>query len=420
LILASKTSLRDLTVRNYGSGTTNVALMATDGMTRTLVADVSVQAQGNGANNYGVVIDGSSTGVLLQDVSALGENGSENNYGLYNNAEATLHGGSFIGRGGTDTHGIAAAGSGTTLEAISVTALGEKGTITNIGLSNDLGALVKVISSQFTGRGGTDARGIYNFGSGTTLEAESVTALAEDGSYDNLGLFNDDGAAANLRSGSFTGHGGLYANGIYSLGSDTRLEAESITVLGEGGSDTNYGLRNVGGAMAILRGGSFTGRGGTGARGIYNLGTGTTLEADSVTTLAEDGNGNIGLFNDYGAAANLRGGSYTGRGGHTAKGISNEHSPDLTATTLWAKNISALGEGGSSSSIGFNNFGSPPTPVCANVTQSVLEGATYSVYLEFFGDVTVSNSRLGGTVYGGVDCVAVSYGSTFYPSSCPP
>jgi hypothetical protein len=252
LVLARDVSLRDLTVGNSGAGNQNVALLASAGVTRTLVADVTVRAHGGGENNYAILID-SGTIVRLQQVTALGENGSSINYGLYNNdgAATTLRGGSF------------------------------------------------------TGRGGSEAYSIYNIGSGTTLETESVTALAENGSSINYGLYNNDGAAATLRGSSFTGRGGSEAYSIYNIGSGTTLEAENLTALGEDGSSTDYGLYNIG--------------------------------------------------------------------------------------------------------------------ATANITQSVLEGASYSVYL-ISGNVTVSHSRLvGGSASGTVTCVLVTRGTSISTdgSTCP-
>jgi len=310
LLLASDTSLRDLTVGNSGAGDANAALLATAGMTRTLVADVTARALGGGVSNHAIVLSGSGTGVTLQQVTALAENGSDYNLGLVNisGAAAVLRGGSFTGRGGTET------------------------------------------------------RGIFNFQSGTMLEAESITVLAEGGSNRNFGLYNYGGAAAVLRGGSFTGRGGMNVGGIYNSGSGAMLETESVTALGENGNSNNYGLSNSGdGVTATLRGGSFTGRarpGGTNANGIYNGGNSTTLEAESVTALGENGsNNNYGLRSSVNATA--------------------------------------------------------------NVTQSVLEGATNSVY-RGSGSVTVSNSRLvDGVVSGAVTCVAVSWNTTFYPGSCP-
>jgi hypothetical protein len=200
LVLASDVSLRDLTVGNSGSGIQNVALLASAGVTRTLVADVTVRAHGGGEDNYAIFLIDSGTGVRLQQVTALGENGSYSNFGLYNynGAAATLRGGSFTGRGGSIAGAISNSGSGTTLETESVTALAENGSSSNYGLYNNNGAAATLRGGSFTGRGGSIAGAISNSGSGTTLETESVTALAENGSSSNYGLYNDNGATANI------------------------------------------------------------------------------------------------------------------------------------------------------------------------------------------------------------------------------
>jgi hypothetical protein len=83
LVLASDTSLRDLTVGNSGTADSTVALLATAGMTRTLVADVTARALGGADSNYAIFLSGSGTGITLQQVTALAEN-SSNNYGLLN------------------------------------------------------------------------------------------------------------------------------------------------------------------------------------------------------------------------------------------------------------------------------------------------------------------------------------------------
>ncbi len=200
LVLASDVSLRDLTVGNSGAGIQNVALLASAGVTRTLVADVTVRAHGGGEVNFAILID-SGAGVRLQQVTALGENGSRYNYGLF----------------------------------------------------NDIGAAATLRGGSFTGRGGSYAYGIYNYRSGTTLDTESVTALGENGSSYNHGLFNDNGAAATLRGGSFTGREGSSAYGIYNAGSNTTLEAEYLTALGEYGRSSNYGLYSNSGTVNITQ-----------------------------------------------------------------------------------------------------------------------------------------------------------------------
>jgi hypothetical protein len=470
LVLASDASLRDLTVSNGGTGEYNAALLATAGMTRTLVADVTAWARGNGVSNYATVLIGSGVGVTLQQVTALAENGSNDNYGLvnYSGAAATLRGGTYTGRGGANACGIQNADSDTTLEAESVIALGEGGSSDTYGLYNYDGAAATLRGGSFTGRGGTIAYGIYNQASSAALEAESVSALGENGSSLNYGLYNYDAAAAVLSGGSLTGRGGEGAYGIFNDGSDTTLEAGSVTALGENGSASNFGLVNYDAAAAMLRGGSSTGRGGSYGYGIYNSGSSTTLDAEGVTALGENGSSyNRGLRNFNGAAATLRGGSFTGRGGADAYGIQNESS----GTTLEAESVTALGENGSGDNYGLLNFTAATATLCggvftgrggtyaygiynglsgttleaesvtalgenssnynyglansssgtANVTQSVLEGASHSV-VHYSGSVTVSNSRLaGGAVSGTVTCVLVTRGTTISTdgSTCP-
>ncbi|MCD6344751.1 MAG: hypothetical protein J7M17_04005, partial [Anaerolineae bacterium] len=383
LVLTDHVSLRDLTVGNSGTGSRNVALLAMDGTTQTLVTDVTARVQGAGiSNNYASFLTGSGTGVTLSDVTALAENGgsnyglynyngaaatlhggsftghrgSSNNYGLYNDhGAATLRGGSFTGRGGNDARGIYNRYSGTTLEAENVTGLGENASNFNSGLCNS-SAAATLRGGSFTGRGGSNAYGVHNDGSSATLEAESVTALAENATNSNVGLYNFLSAAATLYGGSFTGCEGHYTRGIYN---SATLSAESVTGLAENGDTNNYGLYNEGAGAAILRGGSFIGRGDGDARGIYNSYSGTTLQADSVTGLGENGTNNYGLYNCSAATATLRGGSFTANGGSNAYGIYN----DDAGTTLEAESIAALGENGTSSNYGlYNANGAAATP----------------------------------------------------------
>ncbi len=137
LVLASDTSLRDLTVGNSGTVDRSVALLATAGMTRTLVADVTVWAQGGSESNYAIFLSGSGTGVTLQQVTALAEDASNLNAGLINfgHASAVLDGGNYTAREGTNAYGIFNIITAT-LEANNVTALGENGSNLNTGLYN--------------------------------------------------------------------------------------------------------------------------------------------------------------------------------------------------------------------------------------------------------------------------------------------
>jgi hypothetical protein len=149
--------------------------------------------------------------------------------------------------------------------------------------------------------------------------------------------------------------------------------------------------------VATVYGGSFTGRGGGEARGILTSHVGTTLEADAVTALGEDGGSNYGL-NISNGTATVRGGAFTGRAGTDAWGIYN-------SAYLLAAGVTALGEDGT------NNHGLGSGGYTADVARSVLEGATYSV-VHSSGTITISNSRLvGGPVGGTPTCVLVSRGT---------
>jgi len=384
LFLAEHTSLRDLTVRNTGTGNHNVALMATDGTTGTLVADVTARGQEENGTNYAVYLTGSGTGVMLQDVTALAENGINSNRALFSTtgAEVVLRGGSYTVRGGWTSNSIYNGASGTTLDALNVTALAEDGSSSTFALFNRDGATARLDGGSFTARGASDAYAIYNRMSSANLEATGVTAVAEDASSDNYGLYNYGAAAATLSGGSFTGRGGTNACGIRNHRLSTaRLEATAVAALGEEGTSNNYGFYNTSNARATLHGGSFTALG-TGSSSAY------------------------GLMNEEGIAT-LIGGAYVARNGDIATGIYN-------VDALTAQSITALGEGGTT------NYGlDHASTSSANVTQSVLEGATYSA-LRSAGALTISNSRLvGGATSGTITCVAVSRGTTFNSSGCP-
>jgi hypothetical protein len=412
LILASDTSLRDLTVGNSGAGDNNAALLATAGTTRTLVADVTARALGNGASNLAIFLSGSGAGATLQGVTTLAENGNSHNIGLVNHnlSSSVLHGGNYTARGGTNAWGIFNTLT-VTMKADNVTALGENGSNLNSGMYNWNHATVVLYGGDFTGRGGNQTGGtgaanhstltacgvtalaengsgdVGNFAMGAfdnstvtlssgvftarggvnnyalsneltaTMKANNVTALAENGSGNNYGFWNDNNAQATVRGGDFIGRGGTNAYGVYNAGSDTTLEAESVTALGEDGSSNNFGLENSGGARATLRGSSFTAREGTSTYGIFTHESGTTLEAESVAALGENSSGlNYGMENYDGGVATLRGGSFAGRGGNYASGIQN-----TISSTLTTEGITALGEDGSNANHGLVSSGSVTT-----------------------------------------------------------
>jgi hypothetical protein len=315
-----------------------------------------------------------------------------------------------LGAGSTNTTNCALAlfGPGTSSVLQDVSVLAESAA-TNYGLYSATGAAVTLRGGAYTARGGADAHGIYNSGSGTTLVAGNVTVLAENATQHSRGLHNISGAAAMLQGGAYAARGGYYAHGISSTDTGTTLTAENVVVLAEGGTDANLGLRNAGGAAATLRGGSFTASGGAIPRGIYTEGSGTTLVADNVTAHGEGGsNSSSGLHGVFGVTATLRGGSYTARGGVNCTGIYVYGG----GTTLVASGITATG---------VESGVIIQTSAVMTATQSTFEGTTGSIYVSG-GTLDVSNSRLVGTTSlstGTLICTAVSSGTTFYTNTCP-
>ena len=516
LVLTDHVSLRDLSVSNLGTGTRNVALIGTEGTSETVVTDVTVRAQGEGNINYAVFLTGSGTEVTLQRITGLAENGSSN-YGLFSRsgADAALELGSYTAVGGSSAQGLYSRDAGTTLEAHGVTALGRDAS-SSVGLYIIQGAGAVLHGGSFIGRGGTDAKGIYNYIGGATLEAEGITAVGEDGTSINYGLHTALGVAATLRDGSYRGRGGNHAAGIYSTGSGATLQADSVNAAAESGTDTNYGLRNASDATATLHGGGFLADGGTVASGIYNEGSSTTLntvdveavgdngstvnyglyneatatlrstyatargnafaygiynygnhatlEADYVTASAENSSSSNeaqGLHNEYYATATLHGGSFVGDGGSSARGIVNSGS----SATLIAGDFSSRAENASTNNYGLENYqgtatlrrgscvgrggvaygiytrwsgasltGQHLTSVgenggtnygiridggTATLHQSVLDGVDNSA-VRSSGTITVANSRLiGGATSGTITCVAVSRGGNWSQNSCP-
>ena len=341
--LARDTSLRDLTVINVGTTSRAAALSASGGVIDVMVSDVTAHAQGTATENYGVYLSSGVSGVQvrLQNVTAIGENGATNNHGLYND-----------------------------------------------GSSGD--ALVTLFGGSFTGRGGSGfAYGILNTGAHSDLEAENVVALgtlADGDVSNNFALSNENGATAMLRGGSYTGRNGSHARGIRNQ-QNARLEMESVTVLAQDATDTNMGVVNRDGATAVLRGGSFFGRGGDRAIGVHNYAA--TVSVEWATVQGENGtNESRGFSNGSGGHASLAGGAFVSQGSSGTKyGIYNETDSNV------------------------------------NIAQSILTGegtgTLYSVYND--GTVNVAHSLLVSEIGGGgtTSCTAVSRGSTFSASGCP-
>ena len=371
--LTRSTSLRDVTVRNMSTaaGTSyRAAVLGRAGVTQTLVADVTAQTLGTGGSNTtncGLALFGPGTSVTLQEVRVLAQN-AEETYGLYNatGAAVTLVGGAYTARGGTTATSIYNTGSVTTLVADAVTVLGESGSGGNYALFSSDAAAVTLRGGAYTARGGVNAYSISISGSGSTLVADSVTVLGEGGTTNNRGLSGSGAAAATLRGGSYTARGGSNAYGVYSSGGGSTLVADGVAVLAENGSTSNRGVYNATGAATTLRGGEITARDGSTAYGVYSSGSGSTLEIDGVTVLAEGGTtNNYGVYGASATVVTLRGGEITARDGSTAYGVYNAGS----GTALLAGHVLVVGESATATNYGLYN---------ATGAEATLEGGTYT------------------------------------------
>jgi hypothetical protein len=139
--LRDSTSVRDLTIWNFGTGEYNVALSASSADS-VEVSDVEVYASpvpvfnGSGQSNAGIAINESN--VTLNRVTAIAQFGHEYNYGLYSlNSTVKINGGSFTGRGGNWAMGIVQGGGSLSphvLTAIGISATGEGGIFHSYGL----------------------------------------------------------------------------------------------------------------------------------------------------------------------------------------------------------------------------------------------------------------------------------------------
>jgi len=253
LYLAAYTSLRDVTViiedspYNY---TYALLASASDNVMGTLVANVEAQALDVGTESHGCTLDGADTSVTLLDVTAHAQGGTYN-YALdvLDGATAIVEGGSFtVAGGGTLSYAIYSYGSGTTLEATDVSAVAESTSGGNRGLYNAGTASLR--GGLYAAHGTSTAYGIHNTGSNAVLEAYSVTAEAS-GNLQTRGLANENGASAQLHGGSFAARDGSPTAGLYLSGTSSALVANGISALGEDAGTLNYGVQHADGSCTI-------------------------------------------------------------------------------------------------------------------------------------------------------------------------
>jgi len=315
LVLASNTSVRDLTVSNLGTDTWNLGMIAGAGTTGALVAEVTVRAEGAGTNNFAILLTDASTDATLRNVTSLAGGASGNNFGLNNTAgaAATLVGGSYAADGGTYPFGISNT-SDASLVATDVTALGENGSSENNGLYCGYGATTTLYGGSFIAEGGPYASAIVNKDSGSLLRATAIRARGAGASNGNVGLANSAGAEAVLTGGSFTGDGGNASMGITNDDSGSTLHATNTNAQGLNAT-TARGLATQLGSETVLNGGHFEAKNGSTICGILGNGSNSTIEAINVVAVAEGGSTSTSGIAGSAGTVKLGGGVFSGYGG---------------------------------------------------------------------------------------------------------
>jgi hypothetical protein len=320
VVLADETSLRDVSVKNYGSGAYNVGVLLGQDEHDARMTDVSIETRGEGSGKaYGIYARGRWSDLvcleLRTQVSSSGES-----YGLYNDTSNTqLYGGQFSARFGDKAYGIYNEGSELLAEGVNLTA---RNAGDNFGLYNR-GWQVRWQGGMIDVKGGGDTWGIYNTGSDNRIFIFNVDVYSEGSllvvspSDYVTGLENTGGATAVLSGGRYRAYGGVeQTRGIYNYGAGSILEANSITA--EGGADPSYnlvyGLFNDNAATAVLYGGAYLAEGGDRSRGILNRGLNTSLEATGISAQGRDsGTQDLGLFNqNTGASADVNNSTLVG------------------------------------------------------------------------------------------------------------
>ena len=292
-------TIRDTSVGASGvgiSGVTSGYGVRGDDVTDVELSNLEVLITVSSGYNYGLYLSGNSI-ATLKHITATVKGASNENVALWarSGTQLDIYGGSFIASGGTNAYGIYASGADTFVGAADVYALASDASSVNAGFYNYDGAGAFLQGGYFRASGGDFAYGIRNYWNNAFLEAEGVSALGEhtSGSDYSEGFYNAS-AQAVLRGGSFTGIGGGHAYGIHNTGgSGTSLEAYSISALGQGAGSDNMGWKSeVVSTENDIYGGSFRGIGGGSAYGISILGNGNL---QGVYARGEGATSNYGL-----------------------------------------------------------------------------------------------------------------------------
>jgi hypothetical protein len=366
LTVASNASVRQLRVVNTGTAAHNAAVLVPAGTTGSTLSHVSAEAWGEGATNYGMVVSSADTYLALEHVNAQAGNGSDTNIGLWNaaGAQVTVADSAFWVSGGDNAYAMVNRGDGSELRAQDVTAEANGASVDNVALWNQDSARAELSGGSFSGRGGAGlACGICN--DDASAGAIGVDVQGSGNSVENFGLRND-GGTAELQGGEYHAGGGDDAGDAYGISNNSNVVAFAPSLMVReawvyvGGADNCYAMYNEAGGAAMLVGGEFWAAVCNGPQyGAYNTGSGSGLEIKNALIQANAVGPPYGLFAGAGTRTNI------------------SHSELRADTALQA-------DGGS--------------------------GHLQFVYLN--GDLTGDAGNLV--------CNAVTQGGTFYADGCPP
>jgi hypothetical protein len=354
LVLASSTSVRDLTVRNIGSGVNRntAAIVGASGISQTQLIDLAAEGWGTGLRTYGIYLRNEGTAVSLVDVTASAQG---------------------------------ATGVSPTNEALSV----------------QFGASATVMRGSYVARGGNIARGIAAW-TGSSISVWDAAVLSESGNSNFAAYVYN--SSADLLGGSFDAIGGSDTAAIFTINTVDATSLVTVTLAtarAQDGSSTNFAFNNADGGVIRLTGSHFAAGGGTSSYGIHNANVQVPVVILDVTAIGENASGfNYGLYNAGVVTSTVRNSSFSAHGQGTVQGIQHE------GGKLDGTNIAASAEGGTT------NYGMIVSGASSDVdmAQSVFSGSSGSISSSS-GTVTIANSRLvGGSVLGAVSCTLVSRG----------
>jgi hypothetical protein len=367
LTLSSNVSVRQLRLLTTGTAAHNAAILAPAGTYGTTISHVNAGAPGAGITNYGIVVSGADTYLDLEHVNAQAGNGSDMNVGLLNTADAN----------------------------------------------------VTAADSSFRASGGDHAYAIINRGAGSDLRAHDLTAEANGASVDNVALWNEDNARANVSGGALSGRDGAgLACGI--CNDDSNVELIAVKVEGSGNSVMNHGLRNNGGTAQLQGGQYHAGGGDTGD--AYGISNNSNEVAFAPSLMVRDAWVNTGgadncyaMYNEAGGSAMLVGGEFWAAVcSSTQYGAYNTGS----GSTLELNNVLINSRGGSPPFYGL--FAGEGTTT--HIIHTELRGDTYALRTEG-GFGRLQFVHLNGSLTGDashLDCNAVTQSGAFYADGCPP